>query len=185
MHLRSIPAFASLKHTLNRAGFHAMWVPWIFVIILLAVLILSTFWFKQQVQEASSCTQNLKTIFTAIEQYEDLNGRLPELDYYPSVVTSERSLLTVLSGYGVNSDNCTCPSSHDLVQQRGLGYLWNVDLNKRPRSMLRGKEWMLIEIEASMSKVTNPHLGRFHILYTDGSIEQSRVLPPGFPSDQK
>ena len=53
-----------------------------------------------------------------------------------------------------------------------MTYVWNVRLNARKIPKGQAREWMLVDIQVLSEDVPAPHLGRYHVLYSDGVVER-------------
>jgi hypothetical protein len=125
------------------------------------------------------CARNLQQIYLALEMYEIDRGTLPTLALFPDDPQSDSdSLLEVLKRYGIRGDLCVCPALPASLRGMGLTYIWNVRLNGKKLLEPGIQDWMMVEISALSGQVSPPHLGRYNILYTDGTVEQASRLPP-------
>jgi hypothetical protein len=114
-----------------------------------------------------------------LESYEIDQGTLPDLKFFPDdPLGDRRSLAVELARYGVERELCVCPAAPASIRRTGLAYLWNFRLNGKQLQSPGGRRWVLVEIHALSDQVPPPHLGRYHVLYTDGTIERSREPPP-------
>lgn len=126
------------------------------------------------------CEENLRSVFGALDRYENEWGRLPELAFFPEHLEESRdSLLNVLRRYGVTDLHCICPAMPANVQRSGITYVWNTRLNGRQRAALESPTWMLVEISALNPELPRPHAGGYQVLYTDGSVRRSPAPPDG------
>lgn len=156
-------------------------LPWLFIILMLGSLI----WLLNRVSNdriaASQCAQNLKTLYVYLQRYEQEHGTLPTLVLFSKDPENDpRGIKAVLSEMGVPDEVFICPSSPDVIRDHGVSYLWNPALNG---GTLNGGEvrWMLVDIQAVDPDLPGPHLNRYHILFTDGHVEETDVLPYGLP----
>jgi hypothetical protein len=131
------------------------------------------YYLLQQVRLAMACGDNLRAVYRALELYEMERGTLPRLAYFPdNALEDGDSLRVVLEQYGASAAVCVCPHAPEAVAELGLSYLWNVRLNGKKISREDEPEWMLVDIQALSSDVSAPHLGRYSVLYTDGTVER-------------
>lgn len=140
-----------------------------------AAVILSLYAILNRVRASFDCEANLKAIYGALELYEQERGSLPRLAYFPDdPMEDEDSLRVVLEPYGAVGRICVCPAAPRVQASLGLTYVWNVRLNgrKMPRDE---KEWVLVEMNALSTDVPAPHLGRYNVLYSDGSVERIKT----------
>ncbi|MEM7393436.1 MAG: hypothetical protein AAF492_13915, partial [Verrucomicrobiota bacterium] len=151
------------------------WMMLIFISVLAGSVI---FYYYSSNRNADRCLENLKQIYLAIGLYEFDTGLLPNLSFYPDRPKEDAtSLRVVLEKYGATGKSYLCPSSHGLVRDTGLSYVWNVALNGRTLKEFKDPVWMLVEVNAVSEEVPPPHLGRYHILYTDGQVALSDRPP--------
>jgi hypothetical protein len=137
------------------------------------VLLLVIYGVLHQLRLSFACQANLRVLYRALELYEMERGSLPRLAFYPDLATEDtESLRVVLESYGATGTACICPSSPTMLRDVGLTYVWNVRLNGRKIPRSGEREWMLVEIQALSSDVPAPHLGHYHVLYSDGAVER-------------
>ena len=121
------------------------------------------------------CQSNLRTLYHALELYEMERGALPKLAFFPDIPQEDTdSLRVVLESFGSGGSACICPAAPATLQELGLTYVWNVRLNGRKIPRGAAREWMLVDIQALSSDVPAPHLRRYHVLYSDGTVERIR-----------
>jgi hypothetical protein len=156
-------------------------LPWMFILL----MICSLFWLLHLVNlgrsQAENCQAQLRRIHQALVRYEASQGHLPVLELFPEEPLSDPSSLPIaLKSLGLDTADCVCPTSPQVVRQHGLGYLWNTALNGA--SLQReSRTWVLVDIQALDDRLPGPHFGRYHILYTDGVVESSSFPPAGLP----
>lgn len=144
-----------------------------FVIVGLAIALAAIYHILAQVRKTLACADNLKAVYRALELYEMDRGVLPKLAFYPdNPVEDGDSLRVVLEAYGAGGSACVCPHAPPNQQELGLTYVWNVRLNGRKIPPVEEREWMLVEMNALSAEVPAPHLGRYNVLYTDGTVER-------------
>lgn len=160
----------SAERTDPRAG--RVVVRILLLMLLIGALVGSLLFVMTQIQNSIICTDNLKTIYQALELYEMERGVLPTLAYFPDHATDDGdSLRVVLEPYGLNATQCICPNTHPLQKAEGLTYLWNVELNGQ-RLPRKEPVWMLVDMSALSDEVPSSHLGRYNALFSDGSIKR-------------
>jgi prepilin-type processing-associated H-X9-DG protein len=121
------------------------------------------------------CRDQLSRIYQALEVYEMSHGSLPRLAFYPEEPLADLdSICVVLEAYGLESSTWICPSSHKVIANAGISYIWNTRLNGRNTRSLREPQWMMVEINALSADAPRPHLGYCNVLFTDGSIARIR-----------
>ena len=161
----------------NRARNGLVLIEVLLVLLFLIAISAGVFHLVHEKMLAKRCQANLRLIYSALEMYEIDRGTLPRLALFPDDPKQDRDgLLTVLSPYGVG-DSCVCPELPASLRALGLTYVWNVQMNGKK---LRGSQtptWLLVEISALSDRVPAPHLGRYNILYSNGTIGQS-INPP-------
>ena len=130
-----------------------------------------------ELRHSFDCQANLRTLYRALEMYEMERGSLPKLAYFPDLPTEDTdSLRVVLESFGAGGAACVCPGAPANLREFGLTYVWNVRLNNRKIPRGADREWMLVDIQALSKDVPAPHLGRYHVLYSDGQVE--RIADP-------
>lgn len=138
----------------------------------------------QELRHSLDCQTNLRALYHALELYEMERGALPKLAFFPDVPQEDTdSLRVVLESFGAGGSACVCPSAPTALKDLGLTYVWNVRLNGRKIPRGASREWMLMDIQALSEDVPSPHLGRYHVLYSDGTVDRvrdPREEVPGF-----
>lgn len=152
---------------------------WLRILFLLACLgmVLSVLLFVLvQVRRTAACADNLKSIYRALELYEMERGTLPTLAYYPdSPMEDADSLRVVLEPYGLGAARCICPNARPIQRAEGLTYIWNVQLNGERIPRAEHTTWLLVDMEALAEDVPAPHLRRYNVLYSDGTVKRVRT----------
>ena len=163
-----------------RSGF-VFWA-WLVIAAMLVSLVVGLRVLNRRLTDTRQCREQLQRIYAALELYEFNEGRLPELDFYPnSPLTGSESILTALSQYGLQASDCVCPACGSAIRESGLSYLWNPKLKNRPLGSNRQPEWMLVEIQAMNPEIDPPHLGHYHVLYSDGEVKSVSTIPHDIP----
>lgn len=130
------------------------------------------------------CANNLRNIYTALENFEVDRGTLPRAAFYPDDPKQDNdSLLVALQPYRAQSDLYICPAAPAVQKDTGLTYVWNVQLNGRKMHVSGAPVWMIVELNALSDAVPAPHFGGYNILYTDGSVQRSKEPPKGLRGD--
>ena len=125
------------------------------------------------------CANNLRNIYTALENFEVDRGTLPRAAFYPDDPKQDNdSLLVALQPYRVHPDIYICPTAPASQKDLGLTYVWNVQLNGRNLHGSGAPTWMMVELNALSDAVPAPHFGAYNILSTDGSVRRSKQPPP-------
>lgn len=131
----------------------------------------------QELRYSFECQAHLRALYHALELYEMERGALPKLAYFPDVPQEDTdSLRVVLESFGAGGSACLCPAAPPNLRELGLTYVWNVRLNGRKIPRGQAREWMLVDIQALSTDVPPPHLGKYHVLYSDGTVE--RITQP-------
>jgi hypothetical protein len=165
---------------LRRRGF-VVWA-WLLIVVMIGSLVFGLRLLNRRLTDTRQCREQLLRIYSAFELYEFSEGRLPDLDFYPnSPLTGSQSIVTALAKYGLHPSDCVCPAGGHSLREAGLSYLWNPRLSGRPLGSFRQPEWMLVEIQAMNPKLAPPHLGHYHILYTDGAVRSELSIPHDIP----
>jgi prepilin-type processing-associated H-X9-DG protein len=129
---------------------------------------------------AKKCANNMRNIYTALENFEVDRGTLPRAAFYPDDPKQDNdSLLIALQPYRGQSDTYICPTAPAVQRDTGLTYVWNVQLNGRKLHGTGAPAWMLVELNALSDAVPAPHFGGYNILYADGSVQRSKIPPDG------
>jgi hypothetical protein len=161
------------------------WATLGLVLIMGFGLLLTMFYVVRNVSGQDRCTENLKQIYGALELHEIDKGQLPSLAFYPAdPAVDDDSMCVVLQKFGLDRDVFICPSSSKRLKETGLTYLWNPNLNGRQLFSNEQPVWMVVEIHVLSDKIGTPHMGHFHILYTDGEIEHTDHIPAGVRSSE-
>lgn len=128
-----------------------------------------------QMRRTAQCAAQLQSIYRALELYEMDRGTLPTLAYFPDLPMEDAdSIRVALEPYGLSPERCICPESKHVQRAEGLTYLWNVQLNGQRIPRGADPVWMLVDINALSEDVPAPHLGRYNVLYSDGTVRRIR-----------
>ena len=133
---------------------------------------------SQNVRDRQMCEGNMKSIYSALVRYEADHGKLPTLAYFPPYPQTDADSLPVVlvEKYIADSRTCVCPALHSALRDKGLTYVWNTSLSSAPIPRNGAPRWMLVEMTAISRDLPAPHMGRYNVLYTDGSVK--RVADP-------
>jgi hypothetical protein len=165
----------------SRTG--AVFLPWLFICLMLA----SLFWLlnrlNQGVHHRETCREQMEKIYQALRHYEQEHGRLPALELYPvNPEENEETLWNLLSDQpGFQKEWLICPSAPEVLREQGITYLWNTELNQSSLADRDTITWVLVDMQALDDGLPGPHFGKVHILYSDGRVEQSTHPPPNLP----
>ncbi len=152
-----------------------VWIRICLIVAALALLVSGLLHVLTQVRRAAQCAAHLQSIYRALELYEMERGILPTLAYFPDLPMEDAdSLRVVLEPYGLSPERCICPQSKPVQRAEGLTYLWNVQLNGRRIPRDAEAVWMLVDMNALTDDVPAPHLGRYNVLYSDGTVRRIR-----------
>jgi prepilin-type processing-associated H-X9-DG protein len=112
------------------------------------------------------CQQNLRQIGMVLMAEE----KLPGAAFYPKgdPATDAKSLVVLMKNK-IPAEMLVCPASPPELAQKGLTFLWNDALNGRAMTGA-DKEWVLVEMHCLGNPPVPPHQGKYHVLYTDGSV---------------
>ncbi len=145
------------------------------VVILASAAMAAIYYVLNEMRVAKACSEQLLRIYKALELYELDRGALPTLAYFPDDAFEDPdSLMVALTPFGIDHATAICPSSPGILEDIGLTYIWNVRLNGQKLSQTGEPQWMLVEMSALSADVPAPHMGRYNVLYTDGTIRQLR-----------
>lgn len=129
---------------------------------------------------AKKCANNLRNIYTSLENFEIDRGTLPRAAFYPDDPKQDNdSLVVALQPYSTRQDMYICPTAPSVQKESGLTYVWNVQLNGRKLRGTGAPAWMMVELNALSDAVPTPHFGGYNILYADGSVLRSKTPPAG------
>jgi len=132
-----------------------------------------------EMRNERECIERLQQIYSALELYQAQHGALPRLVLYPEQKYARGSLLRFLRDTGYPEELALCPGCARRIGEHGVGYIWNTELNNR-RLGETELTWMLVEINAlDPTNYPAPHRGRYHVLYTDGSVRRTMRPPLG------
>ena len=124
------------------------------------------------------CRENLEALYQAIIRIEQDAGSLPLIALYPDSVQDDRnSLLAHLSQHGITPERCICRATSGTLQNTGITYIWNSQLNQKRLANVEPPRWMITEINALDPRVPAPHGLSYLVLYTNGRIEKT-IIPP-------
>lgn len=152
-----------------------VWVRILVLISALGILVSGLLIVLSQFRAAADCKDNLRAIFRALEHYELERGVLPTLAFYPDQPMEDSdSLRVVLEPYGLAGSRCLCPQARPILRKEGLTYLWNTRLNGQRIPRGGDAVWMLVDLHALSDEVPAPHFGRYHALFSDGSVRLIR-----------
>lgn len=115
---------------------------------------------------AMKCQHNLRQIGMILMT----SGPLPKAAFYPKgdPMKDPKSIRVLLSKK-VPGEMFVCPAAPPELAKKGLTFLWNDKLNGRSMMGVR-KTWVLIEMNCLGKPAVAPHMGKYHVLYTDGSV---------------
>jgi hypothetical protein len=140
----------------------------------------------ERARQAARCAENLRKIYRALEAYEANNNRLPSLAIFPDAPMKTpdgsrefaQALREAIRLSALEDGDFICPAAPEALAALGLTYVWNVRLNGRRLPGKAERDWMLIDMCALSTNVPAPHLGRYNVLYTDGTVERVGTPPP-------
>jgi hypothetical protein len=150
------------------------------MLLTIALLVAGSYFVLRQQAMARQCQDNLRVIYMALEMYEIERGHLPNLSFFPDNPADDNdSLMVELGRFGVTPRSCVCPATPAPHRELGLTYIWNTKVNGKQLQAPGERTWLLVELGALSDELPAPHFGCYHVLYSDGKIERSRVAPPG------
>ncbi|WFB37248.1 hypothetical protein P3T73_05675 [Kiritimatiellota bacterium B12222] len=165
----------------GRSG--AVFLPWLFILLMVGSLIWLLNRLTTGLQHADTCTEHLLQVYDYLKLYERDNGRLPVLELYPEDLEGNpESILNRLSELpDFDPEWLICPASAEILRAHGTTYLWNIALNQSSLTHRQEITWVLVDIQALDDRTPGPHFGAYHILYTDGRVERSSSPPHSLP----
>ena len=129
-----------------------------------------------QVRLGRTCASQLGHIYKALEMYELERGTLPTLAFFPDDArVDDDSLSVALAPFGIDQATTVCPSLPPVLTDLGMTYVWNVRMNGQKLTTTTEPTWLLVEMNALTVDVPAPHMGRYNVLYSDGTVRQSRT----------
>lgn len=132
-------------------------------------------------RQVNRCSENLEVIHSALLEYHQQSGHLPELAFFPDDAQLDPdSLYAQLAPFGLLPTHCLCPSAPPALRETGMTYIWNVSLNGAVLDQLPDVAWVLVEVHALSGSVRPPHGNRYNTLFSDGTVELLST-PPAMP----
>ena len=161
----------------------AVFLPWLFIFLMIGSLLWLLNRVNQGVQATDQCRQQLKNVYQALKFYEREHGRLPALELYPvNPEENDETLVKLLADQpGFQKEWLQCPSAPDVLNEQGITYLWNTELNQSSLSDRETITWVLVDMQALDDALPGPHFGKVHILYSDGRVEHTQHPPHNLP----
>ncbi|MBI2195234.1 MAG: prepilin-type N-terminal cleavage/methylation domain-containing protein [Planctomycetes bacterium] len=122
--------------------------------------------------KALKCQNNLRQIGQVLMMVP-----APEAAFFPQddPRTDPKSLLVLLRDK-VPEEMFVCPTAPAALAEKGLTFLWNDRLNG-DTLMAGPKTWVMIEMNCLAEKPVLPHSGKYHVLYSDGSVTEVTAPP--------
>jgi len=143
---------------------------------------------KQKALELN-CLSNLQQIGKSIVMYQTGTGEYPDAVFYhpEDPLNNERSIAKILenAGAGIPREMWLCPAAPEALRKRGMTFVYNDEFGGRKSLRNPAKAWLLIEVNCVSKKVPAPHPGGYNILFADGHVLTSRVLPPSITTRQQ
>ncbi len=131
----------------------------------------------------TECYNNLRQVGQLITMYQLENGHFPKAAFYPKdPVKGADSIRKILGG---NKRLWICPSMPDKLAEKGLTFVYNDSLSGARSVRNASKKWVLIEVTCVSKKAPAPHPGGYNILFADGHVITSKVLPKKITDAQK
>jgi prepilin-type processing-associated H-X9-DG protein len=174
----------AMLHAESRGRCGAVLLRALALAAVLSVVLATLYAALDRMRQSLQCANNLSRIYSALEMYELAEGALPPFSFFPDeprVRTDPAgkpeeipSLRSLVETYETETDLCVCPSAPAVLAELGLTFVWNVALSGKPLPAAGERQWMLIEMQAVLPELPAPHMGRFNVLYTDGTVERLR-----------
>jgi hypothetical protein len=151
------------------------------MVLLCAVVI----WALGMWRHQARCRTHLRQLYHLMQMYELQHGSLPELAFFPDRMTNEGSLHAFIEAQDVDPDLAFCPALPHALRRNGQSYIWNDALNGSRLAQHDPPRWMLMEYSVVSDRISAPHAGAWHVLFTDGTVqrlchsalEQRGILP--------
>ena len=131
----------------------------------------------RQKADQTKSQQQLKQIGLALKMYQQENETYPKAAFYPKKPDGKDSIITELKDHGAVKQLFICPSLPQGLQKKGLTFVYNDEVSGKRRLRKPAKKWVLIEINCVAKKSPKPHPNGYNILFADGHVISSKVLP--------
>jgi len=141
---------------------------------------------KQKAFEVQ-CVNNLQQIGKTIQMHHISEGTYPKAKFYPDDAFKDAdSIITILenSGSAIPKEMWICPGAPDPLRAKGLTFVYNDILGGRSALSNPSKAWVLIEVNCVSKKAPAPHPGGYNVLFADGRVVTTKVLPPSITKKQ-
>ena len=132
----------------------------------------------------TECINNLQQIGQLLVMYLDENGgAFPKAAFYPK--DPEKGADSIRQIIGSDKRLWICPGLPDKLQEKGLTFVYNDTLKDASSVQDPAKKWVLIEMCCVSAQAPLPHPDGYNILFADGHVATSRVLPKTITDIQK
>ena len=123
----------------------------------------------------TQCANNLMNIGRMLMMYQLENDCYPKAAFYPKdPAKGQDSIRVILGG---DPRLWICPGLPKKIQQKGLSFVYNTNIAGKRNLRNPHKKWVLIEVNCVSKKAPPPHPGGYNILFADGHVIASKVLP--------
>ena len=93
---------------------------------------------------------------------------------WTSKTRGQDSIRVILGG---DSRLWICPALPERIQKKGLTFVYNTNIAGKRILHNPHKKWVLIEVNCISKKAPRPHPDGYNILFADGHVIASKVLP--------
>ncbi len=134
------------------------------------------------------CQSNLQQIGQAIVMFQMGEGKYPDAVFFPEKpFDNPKSIVKILedAGSGIPREMWLCPAAPKGLRNKGLTFVYNDRFAGRRSLKNPSKAWLLIEVNCVSKKVPAPHPQGYNILFADGHVLTTKMLPPSITNQQR
>ncbi|MFZ2654508.1 MAG: H-X9-DG-CTERM domain-containing protein [Victivallales bacterium] len=140
---------------------------------------------KQKAVE-TECMNNMRQVGMAIVTFQISNGEFPKAAFFPEKPKTDKNSIRVILGDEIHGDKVwICPAMPDELKDKGLTWVYNDTLAGKATVKDPEKTWLLIEFTCVSKKTPPAHPGGFNIVYADGHVATSKILPEDITKSQQ
>jgi len=145
----------------------------------------------KQMGVQTECINNLRQIGQSIVMYQMGEGKYPEAAFFPDdPKKGEDSIIVILaeaSGRALPDQMWVCPAAPDALRKKckGLTFVYNDAYGGRASLKSPDKAWLLIEVNCVSRKAPKPHPKGYNVLFADGHVFTTKILPPSITANQR
>ncbi|OGV59394.1 MAG: hypothetical protein A2X45_22220 [Lentisphaerae bacterium GWF2_50_93] len=140
---------------------------------------------KQKAVEID-CLNNMRQVGTSIVAFHLSNGEYPKAAFFPEKPKTDKNSIRVILGDELGGDKIwICPAMPDALKDKGLTWVYNDTLAGKSTVKDPEKTWILIEFTCVSKKTPSAHPGGYNIVYADGHVATSKILPEDITKNQQ